>query len=48
MNNIHTMNINKKLKIVNLKASIKYLKNTTEEYDIIHNDRILEGELTID
>ena len=42
------MNINKNLKIDNIKANIGYIKNTTDEYDIIHNDKILDGDLTID
>ena len=42
------MNINKNLKIDNIKTNIRYIKNTTDEYDIIHNDEILDGDLTID
>ena len=42
------MNINKNLKINNIKANIKYIKNTTDEFDIIHNDMILDGGMTID
>ena len=42
------MTINKNLMIDNIKAYIRYIKNTTDEYDIKHNDEILDGELTID
>ena len=42
------MNINKNLTIDNVKANIRYIKNTTDEYDIKHNEKILNGEITID
>ena len=40
------MNINKNFMIDNVKANIRYIKNTANEYDIKHNDEILNGELT--
>ena len=48
LNNAFTMVINKNLMIDNIKANIRYIKNTEDEYDIKYNDEILDGELTID
>ena len=33
--------------INNIKAYIRYITNTTDEYDIKHKDETLDGELTI-
>ena len=47
-NDTNTMWINKSLTINNIKANIKYLKDTREEYDIKYNNEILDGDMTIE
>ena len=42
------MTMNKNLMIDNIKAYIRYIRNTEDEYDIKYNDGILDGKLTID
>ena len=42
------MLINKSLKIDNIKANIKYFKNTGDEYVIKYNNEVLDGDMTIE
>ena len=41
------MNINNNLTINNIKAHIRYILNTTDDYDVKYNGHILEGDLKI-
>ena len=34
--------------INNIKANIQWQRNTTDEYDIIHNNQVLDGAMTIE
>ena len=41
------MSINNNLLINNIKAYVRYITNTMDEYDIKHKEQTLDGELTI-